>query len=311
MIWPLMSFLMLLALVSTTGHAADEGTGGERAKEVPRAVEPKKKPETEARLEPDPKPASEDKSEKAKSDEPPSLKQEEPAKKRAAEPKKKDPDSKPDANGKSASEDKPDKTKAEEPKAKAEELKPKPEEPKAKIEEPKTKPEEPKAKIEEPAPPKAEEPTKKPVTSLNLAIKLALMADPHLFPLEIEVEIDKGKAVLSGAVPTEEEKNKAAEIAGKLEGVEGVVNKLQVTPALRDKLAKKQDETIAHVVRDRLSRSETLKAVGFDVKSENGVVYLSGKTRFQVIALEAAEAARQVPGVRAVDTAGVQLVAKE
>jgi osmotically-inducible protein OsmY len=311
MIWPLMSFLVLLAVVSTTGHAADEGAGGERAKEVPRAVEPKKKLETEARLEPDPKPASEDKSEKAKSDEPPSLKQEEPAKKRAAEPKKKDPDSKTDANGKSASEDKPDKTKAEEPKSKAEESKPKPEEPKAKIEEPKTKPEEPKAKIEEPAPPKAEEPTKKPVTSLNLAIKLALMADPHLFPLEIEVEIDKGKAVLSGAVPTEEEKSKAAEIAGKLEGIEGVVNKLQVTPALRDKLAKKQDETIAHVVRDRLSRSETLKAVGFDVKSENGVVYLSGKTRFQVIALEAAEAARQVPGVRAVDTAGVQLVAKE
>jgi hyperosmotically inducible protein len=292
-IWPLLSFLVL-ALVSATGHAADEGAGGERAKEPPRVVEPKKKPESEAKPEAEAKP-SEDKP--AKTDEPPSLKQEEPAKKRAAEPKKKDPESKADANGKSASEDKPDKAKAEEPKAK-------PEEPKAKAEEPK-------AKIEEPVPPKAEETTKKPVTSLNLAIKLALMADPHLFPLEIEVEMDKGKAVLSGAVPTEEEKSKAAEIAGKLEGVEGVVNKLHVTPALRDKLAKKQDETIAHVVRDRLSRSETLKAVGFDVKSENGVVYLSGKTRFQVIALEAAEAARQVPGVRAVDTAGVQLVAKE
>jgi hyperosmotically inducible protein len=140
---------------------------------------------------------------------------------------------------------------------------------------------------------------------------LALMADPQLFPLEIEVEMDKGKAVLTGAVPTEEEKAKVTEIAGKVEGVESVTNKMSVTPALRDKLAKKQDETIAHVVRDRLSRSETLKAVGFDVKSENGIVYLSGKTRFQVIALEAAEAARQVPGVRAVDTAGVHLVAKD
>jgi hyperosmotically inducible protein len=149
------------------------------------------------------------------------------------------------------------------------------------------------------------------VTSLNLAIKLALMADPQLFPLEIEVEMDKGKAVVTGSVPTEEEKAKVAEIAKKIDGVDSVVNKLTVTPALRDKLAKKQDESIAHVVRDRLSRSETLKAVGFDVKSENGIVYLSGKTRFQVIALEAAEAARQVPGVRAVDTAGVQLVAKD
>ena len=137
------------------------------------------------------------------------------------------------------------------------------------------------------------------------------MADPQLFPLDIEVEMDKGKAILSGSVPTEEDKAKVAEIAGKIDGVETVINKLTVTPALKDKLAKKQDESIAHVVRDRLSRSETLKAVGFDVKSENGIVYLSGKTRFQVIALEAAEAARQVPGVRAVDTAGVQLIAKE
>jgi osmotically-inducible protein OsmY len=47
------------------------------------------------------------------------------------------------------------------------------------------------------------------------------------------------------------------------------------------------------------------------VKAENGVVLLSGKTRFQVIALEAAEAARQVPGVRAVDTTGIQIVGKD
>ena len=229
---------------------------------------------------------------------------------RAVEPKKKpETETKSDSNGKH---DKP----ATEEKAKATDEKTKDE--KAKAEE-KTKADE-KAKSDEKAKTeekpkteetKPEEPAKKPVTSLNLAIKLALMADPQLFPLEIEVEMDKGKAILTGSVPAEDEKAKVAEIAGKIDGVEGIVNKLTVTPALRDKLAKKQDESIAHVVRDRLARSETLKAVGFDVKSENGIVYLSGKTRFQVIALEAAEAARQVPGVRAVDTAGVQLVAKD
>ncbi|HKT36370.1 MAG TPA: BON domain-containing protein [Nitrospira sp.] len=214
---------------------------------------------------------------------------------RAVEPKKKqETDTKSESNGKHGTDKQPsadDKTKAADEKAKDEK--------------PKT---EDNAKTEAPKP---EEGVKKPVTSLNLAIKLALMADPQLFPLDIEVEMDKGKAILTGSAPTEEDKTKVTEIAGKIEGVEAVVNKLTVTPALKDKLAKKQDESIAHVVRDRLSRSETLKAVGFDVKSENGIVYLSGKTRFQVIALEAAEAARQVPGVRAVDTAGVQLVAKD
>lgn len=266
-----LSGLLVLVLLSVPAHAAEEGSTGDRAKEPPRAVEPKKK-ETETKS---------DSNGKHGADKPAT---EEKAK--ATDEKTKDEKVKAD-----------EKTKTDE-KAKTEE--------KAKADE-KTKTEE-KAKTEETKP---EEPAKKPVTSLNLAIKLALMADPQLFPLEIEVEMDKGKAILTGSVPTEDEKAKVAEIAGKIEGVEGVVNKLTVTPALRDKLAKKQDESIAHVVRDRLARSETLKAVGFDVKSENGIVYLSGKTRFQVIALEAAEAARQVPGVRAVDTAGVQLVAKD
>jgi osmotically-inducible protein OsmY len=173
------------------------------------------------------------------------------------------------------------------------------------------KPSEDKGKTEEAPPSKPDDTAKKPVSSPNLAIKLALMADPQLFPFDIEVEMDKGKAILTGAVPSEEEKGRVAEVAGKIEGVEAVVNKLNLVPTLREKWAKKQDEAIAHFVRDRLVRSETLKAVGFEVKSESGIVHLSGKTRFQVIALEAAEAARQVPGVRAVDTSGVQIIAKD
>jgi len=43
------------------------------------------------------------------------------------------------------------------------------------------------------------------------------------------------------------------------------------------------------------------------VTCQNGIVSLKGETRFQVIALEAAQAARQVPGVKAVNTAGVHL----
>lgn len=221
------AFLVSL-LVTVSSYAADEGPGGERAKEPPRAIEPKNKQDAEPKSENNQKPSTEDKT-----------------------------------------------------------------------------------KTEEAPPSKPDDTAKKPVSSPNLAIKLALMADPQLFPFDIEVEMDKGKAILTGAVPSEEEKGRVAEVAGKIEGVEAVVNKLSLVPTLREKWAKKQDEAIAHVVRDRLVRSETLKAVGFEVKSESGIVRLSGKTRFQVIALEAAEAARQVPGVRAVDTTGVQIIAKD
>lgn len=173
---------------------------------------------------------------------------------------------------------------------------------------PKTEPLPPPPKPE----PKAEDSgAKKGVTSLPLTIKLAWMAEPALFPYELEVEMDGQKAVLTGAVSSEEDKAKAADIAKKVDGVEAVVNKLSVNPALRGAWAKKQDEALTHMVKERLGRSETLRAVGFDVKVEQGVVTLSGKTRYQVIALEAAEAARQVPGVKAVQTAGVQYSGKD
>ena len=169
-----------------------------------------------------------------------------------------------------------------------------------------------KAQKPEDAAPKSEENGgKRPVTSLNLTIKLALMADPSLFPFDLDVEMNGQKAVLRGTVWSEDEKTKAADIARKVEGVESVDNNLSVSPALRTAWTKKQDEALAQLVKERLNKSETLKSVGFDVKSENGVIVLNGKTRFQVIALEAAEAAQHVPGVRAVNTVGVQITGKE
>src|SRR4029453_9138929 len=183
-IWPLCGFLVF-TLISATGHAAEEGTSGDRAKEPSHAVEPKKKQDTD-----------------------------EPKKKQDTdEPKKKqDTETKTDSNGKPGA----DKSATEE-KAKAADEKAKDE--KAKSEDKaKTADEKPKAEESKP-----EEPAKKPLTSLNLAIKLALMADPQLFPLDIEVEMDKGKAILSGSVPTEEDKAKVAEIAGKIDGVDTVV----------------------------------------------------------------------------------------
>ena len=72
-------------------------------------------------------------------------------------------------------------------------------------------------------------------------------------------------------------------------------------------LGKRQDEIISTLVKDRFAKSATLKAANFEVKTEEGVVSLSGAVRFQVLALEAAEAARLVPGVRAVKTDRIRL----
>ena len=148
---------------------------------------------------------------------------------------------------------------------------------------------------------------RKALGSLILSVKLALMGDSRLFHYEIEVEDDQQTITLSGRVSTEEEKAAANEVAQKVPGVKNVVNKLSVEKDLAKTLLKKQDDALTSLIKERFSRSATLKAANFEVKTEDGVVLLHGTVRFQVIALEAAEAARQVPGVRAVNTEKVRL----
>lgn len=158
-----------------------------------------------------------------------------------------------------------------------------------------------------PPPESTEEPAKKVLGSVILTAKLALMADPRLFPYEIEVEIDGARAVLSGKVASAEDQLAATEVVQTVPPIKEVVNKLVATPDVKAALSKHTDELIAQYVKDRFARSETLKTSGFEVTCQNGVVSLKGETRFQVIALEAAQAARQVPGVKAVNTDGIRL----
>jgi hyperosmotically inducible periplasmic protein len=149
--------------------------------------------------------------------------------------------------------------------------------------------------------------SKKVVSSLILTVKLALLEDPRLFPYEIEVEAGSDEVTLAGKVSTETEKVAAAKIASTVPTVKSVSNKLEVVKELPELIAHKQDDIITRHVKDQFAQSATVTAANFDVKTEQGVVSLSGTVRFQVIVLEAAEAARQVPGVKAVRTDKVRI----
>ena len=148
---------------------------------------------------------------------------------------------------------------------------------------------------------------KRAVSSLILTVKLALLEDPRLFPYEIEVETGSDEVTLVGKVSTETEKAAAVKIASTVPTVKSVSNKLEVVKELPDIIVHKQDEIITRYVKERFAQSATVTAANFDVKTEQGVVSLSGAVRFQVIVLEAAEAARQVPGVKAVRTDKVRI----
>ncbi len=148
---------------------------------------------------------------------------------------------------------------------------------------------------------------RKAVSSLILTVKLVLLGDPRLFPYEIEVEVGSDEVTLTGKVSTEAEKIAAAEIASTVPTVKSVSNKLEVTKDLLEVIAHKQDDIITRHVKEQFAKSVTVTAANFDVKTEQGVVSLSGTVRFQVIVLEAVEATKQVPGVRAVKTDKVKI----
>jgi hyperosmotically inducible protein len=148
---------------------------------------------------------------------------------------------------------------------------------------------------------------RKTVSSLILTVKLALLGDPRLFPYEIEVESASDEVTLLGKVSTDAEKAAAAEIASMVPSVKSVVNKLEMVKELSEGIAHKQDDIITRHVKEQFAKSVTVTSAKFDVKTEQGVVSLSGTVRFQVIVLEAVEAARQVPGVKAVKTDKVKI----
>jgi hyperosmotically inducible protein len=150
-----------------------------------------------------------------------------------------------------------------------------------------------------------------PVRSLILTVKLALMGDQRTASCAIEVDTKGQDVVLTGKVSSEAEKIASTEVARQVEGVKSVANKLEVVNDLHQVMTQKRDQAITEYIRERFKKSATLEAARFDIKTENGVVELSGKTRFQVIVLEAAEAARQVPGVIAVKTNAVRIEGTE
>ncbi len=67
---------------------------------------------------------------------------------------------------------------------------------------------------------------------ITAQVKTALLNDPDVGALRIDVDTSKGLVTLSGVVKTKEEETKAVSIARKVDGVRDVKSTLQVSPTL-------------------------------------------------------------------------------
>ena len=128
--------------------------------------------------------------------------------------------------------------------------------------------------------------------------KISLFADERVKGTQVSVDTAKGVVHLRGKVDSAEAKSAASDIAQGVEGVKSVKNDRQVvTPAARQAVDA-NDKDIAKAVEARLSKDSQLKKV--DVRTDAGVVTLTGQVATIDASAKASEMARGVAGVKSV-----------
>ncbi|HEX7551874.1 MAG TPA: BON domain-containing protein [Candidatus Methylomirabilis sp.] len=135
---------------------------------------------------------------------------------------------------------------------------------------------------------------------LTLQTKLALLADERVRSADVHVTTRRGVIALRGKVDSEAEQQAAGEIARTIEGARDVSNELTVVPQADRRAVDRQDREIVRDVKQEIKDDARLKKARIHVRSDEGIVTLTGKAPSLETSVRASETARRVPGVRAV-----------
>jgi hyperosmotically inducible protein len=128
--------------------------------------------------------------------------------------------------------------------------------------------------------------------------KIALFSDERVKGTQVSVDTKNGIVHLRGKVDSAEAKAAAAAVASGIEGAKSVKNDLQVVAPAARQAVDASDKDIAKAVETRMARDTQLKKV--DVRTDGGVVTLTGEVPSIMVAAKASEQARMVPGVKSV-----------
>jgi hyperosmotically inducible periplasmic protein len=131
---------------------------------------------------------------------------------------------------------------------------------------------------------------------LTSKTKIAIFGDARLKSAQVGVDTVDGIVTLRGKVDSDEARAAAGSVAGAIEGVKSVRNDLQVVAPGDRKTVDVSDKEITGKVEERFATNEQLKGIG--VRTDDGVIILSGKVSNIEASAQASEIARDVPGVR-------------
>ncbi|MCD1125311.1 molecular chaperone OsmY [Jinshanibacter sp. LJY008] len=138
-------------------------------------------------------------------------------------------------------------------------------------------------------------------STITAKVKSALLDDKSIESTHISIETTGGVVTLSGFVTSTNQMTQANEVAGKVEGVKSVSNKLQVQ---EDKGSTVEsfvsDSAITSEVKAKFLADKIVPSRKIKVETSEGVVLLTGNVDKAAQAKQAESIAKQVEGVKTV-----------
>ncbi len=142
-----------------------------------------------------------------------------------------------------------------------------------------------------------------PDSWVTMKTKVSLMTTEGVSTSNLNVDTVNGVVTLHGMVSSEAQKEKAGDVARRIDGVKQVKNLLQVVPKSQRAVVERSDDQIKDEVEAAFKANGRVHDSGIKVASVNkGVVLLSGKTKSWEANLESVQVADAVRGVRRVST---------
>lgn len=139
-------------------------------------------------------------------------------------------------------------------------------------------------------------------TVVTAKVKSALLADPDIKSLDLQVETRKGTVQLSGFVNNQSQIDRAITATRAVAGVTSVENKLSVKEGSATVGSAIDDGVITTTVKSALLADPNIKSLDIAVITRKGEVQLSGFVNSQSQIDQATAIARKVDGVTKVDS---------
>lgn len=132
-------------------------------------------------------------------------------------------------------------------------------------------------------------------------VKGELLKNDAIDSGDISVETTNGVVTLSGFVDSQAQIKQAVDVAGQVEGVQSVSDKLNVKDKADQSVKEYADDAmITSAVKAKFLTADGVPAMGISVETQDGVVQLTGDVDTQAQATQAENVAKGVDGVQSV-----------